>query len=69
MSFFTGFGVSSVVYVLLNYIFPVPGPGMASKFREVNLSEEDVYDETTGDDHKKSDDEKHSYVAEEVREV
>ncbi|KAF8072325.1 permease for cytosine/purines, uracil, thiamine, allantoin-domain-containing protein [Lyophyllum atratum] len=41
MSFFTGFGVSSLVYIILNYIFPVPGPGVASKFREVDISEED----------------------------
>ncbi|KAF9023663.1 hypothetical protein BDZ89DRAFT_1114977 [Hymenopellis radicata] len=38
MSFFTGFGVSSLVYIGLNYVFPVPG--MASSFEEVDLSHE-----------------------------
>lgn len=38
MSFFTGFGVSSVIYLLLNYFFPVPGrPG---NFEEVDVSDE-----------------------------
>lgn len=37
MSFFTGFGVSALIYYLLNRLFPVPGsnPG---KFEEVDLS-------------------------------
>ncbi|KAF8911262.1 permease for cytosine/purines, uracil, thiamine, allantoin-domain-containing protein [Mucidula mucida] len=44
MSFFTGFGVSSLVYIVLNYVFPVPG--MASSFEEVDLSHQV---ETAGD--------------------
>jgi nucleobase:cation symporter-1, NCS1 family len=36
MSFFTGFGVSSLIYYVLNRIFPVPG--MADKFAEIDLS-------------------------------
>ncbi|GLB45597.1 putative permease for cytosine/purines, uracil, thiamine, allantoin [Lyophyllum shimeji] len=38
MSFFTGFGVSALVYVALNQVFPVPGPGMGSEFSEVDVS-------------------------------
>lgn len=37
MSFFTGFGVSSLVYFTLNVIFPVPGKHRV--FEEVDLSE------------------------------
>ncbi len=44
MSFFTGFGVSSLVYIALNYVFPVPG--RASSFKEVDLSHQV---ETAGD--------------------
>jgi NCS1 family nucleobase:cation symporter-1 len=36
LSFFTGFGVSSLIYILLNLAFPVPG--RYSKFEEVDLS-------------------------------
>ena len=36
LSFFTGFGVSSVIYYLLNRTFPVPG--RADKFKEVDES-------------------------------
>ena len=38
MSFFTGFGVSSLIYVLLNFLFPVPGSSLGEKFWEVDLS-------------------------------
>ena len=37
MSFFTGFGVSALVYIVLNQIFPVQGAN--SKFEEVDDSE------------------------------
>jgi len=37
MSFFTGFGVSALVYFLLNKLFPVPGA--ARTFEEVDESE------------------------------
>lgn len=36
MSFFTGFGVSSLVYFVLNIIFPVPGKHRT--FQEIDLS-------------------------------
>lgn len=36
MSFFTGFGVSMVVYLLLNWAFPVPGTFQT--FEEVDVS-------------------------------
>lgn len=36
LSFFTGFGVSAVIYYLLNRAFPVPG--RADKFKEVDES-------------------------------
>ncbi|TCD70712.1 hypothetical protein EIP91_002088 [Steccherinum ochraceum] len=39
MSFFTGFGVSSLVYWTLNYLFPVPGA--SSRFEERDESTED----------------------------
>lgn len=38
MSFFTGFGVSSVIYLLLNYFFPVPG--CSGDFEEIDVSNE-----------------------------
>jgi nucleobase:cation symporter-1, NCS1 family len=40
MSFFTGFGVSAIVYYTLNYVFPVPGK--YAKFEEIDISENDV---------------------------
>jgi hypothetical protein len=36
LAFFTGFGVSSIVYYLLNRAFPVPG--RADRFKEVDES-------------------------------
>ncbi|KAF9051532.1 permease for cytosine/purines, uracil, thiamine, allantoin-domain-containing protein [Panaeolus papilionaceus] len=39
MSFFTGFGVSSLIYYVLNKIFPVPGA--STKFEEVDVSDSD----------------------------
>lgn len=42
MSFFTGFGVSALIYYTLNRIFPVPGgigsPERSDRFEEVDLS-------------------------------
>lgn len=45
MSFFTGFGVSMVVYLLLNWVFPVPGTFQT--FEEVDVSK---WDGSTIDD-------------------
>jgi len=44
MSFFTGFGVSAVVYLTLNYLYPAKGA--AATFEEVDMSEMDVPEET-----------------------
>lgn len=38
MSFFTGFGVSALVYWLLNRVFPVPGA--SASFKEIDVSED-----------------------------
>lgn len=46
MSFFTGFGVSAIVYYLLNVAFPVPGK--YANFEEIDVSEEEV--KVTSDD-------------------
>ncbi|KAK7681363.1 hypothetical protein QCA50_015454 [Cerrena zonata] len=40
MSFFTGFGVSAIVYYILNLLYPAAGA--ASTFQEVDLSAEDL---------------------------
>ncbi|OCH85765.1 hypothetical protein OBBRIDRAFT_284732 [Obba rivulosa] len=48
MSFFTGFGVSAVVYLTLNYIFPAKGA--SARFEEVDVSEVDVSEETDSRD-------------------
>jgi hypothetical protein len=36
LSFFTGFGVSSIVYYILSWMFPVPGSG--GVFAEIDVS-------------------------------
>lgn len=48
MSFFTGFGVSALVYLALNAISPVPGKH--KKFEEVDLSrvDDDSIEEVDG---------------------
>lgn len=46
MSFFTGFGVSAIIYYLLNVAFPVPGK--YAKFEEIDVSEEET--KVTSDD-------------------
>jgi len=43
MSFFTGFGVSALVYIVLNKLFPVPG--ISTEFEEVDIGE---FDDDTG---------------------
>ncbi len=48
MSFFTGFGVSSLIYWGLNRVFPVIGA--ASSFEEVDVSEEDDHSEIVSQD-------------------
>ncbi|KAJ3568259.1 hypothetical protein NP233_g5830 [Leucocoprinus birnbaumii] len=39
MSFFTGFGISMLIYILLNILFPVPGSSIREGFWEVDLSD------------------------------
>lgn len=46
MSFFTGFGVSSLVYILLNLAFPVIGA--STKFEELDVSSEAEVDDDSG---------------------
>lgn len=38
MSFFTGFGVSALVYWALNLAFPVRGADACARFEEVDVS-------------------------------
>jgi nucleobase:cation symporter-1, NCS1 family len=50
MSFFTGFGVSAVVYCLLSYLFPPRGSRLLGRhFEELDVSEPS---EETEDDEK-----------------
>jgi NCS1 family nucleobase:cation symporter-1 len=54
MSFFTGFGVSALVYYVANFISPVPGK--ASSFEEVDLSAEEAVEQIHHSDTKLSSD-------------
>lgn len=47
MSFFTGFGVSALVYITLNALFPAPGSSLKQKFEEVDLSDYHIGDSDT----------------------
>ena len=42
MSFFTGFGVSSLVYWVLNVVFPVPGKAVSFSEKDESMYEERV---------------------------
>lgn len=44
MSFFTGFGVSALIYIILNILFPAPGSSLKQKFEEVDLSDYHIGD-------------------------
>jgi NCS1 family nucleobase:cation symporter-1 len=61
MSFFTGFGVSSLIYCLLNVVFPVPGK--YANFEEVDLSK---YEGSVGEDERDADSKKDSAEEETV---
>lgn len=50
MSFFTGFGVSAIVYYALNHFFPVPGT--SKTFEEID---ESAYDDLSPSDSKSYD--------------
>ena len=71
MSFFTGFGVSSLIYFLLNFLFPVPGSSLREKFWEVDLSNAYVSKstETANDDTCPLPDKKRECTAVAVEEV
>lgn len=47
MSFFTGFGVSALVYFLLNLAFSAPGA--FASFAEVDVAEQDIEDSDDGE--------------------
>ncbi|KAK7039483.1 permease for cytosine/purines, uracil, thiamine, allantoin-domain-containing protein [Favolaschia claudopus] len=49
MSFFTGFGVSAIVYCLLARLAPVPG--MATTFEEVDVSKDEERDDGSFSEH------------------
>lgn len=53
MSFFTGFGVSAIIYFVLNRLFPVPGT--SNVWEEVNVSDFDR-SSVSDVDHKSKDD-------------
>lgn len=48
MSFFTGFAVSAVVYILLNKLFPTPGAFL--KFSETDEGDKNEGEEGEGED-------------------
>lgn len=54
MSFFTGFGVSAIVYIILNRIFPVPG--RFSNFEEIDVSKGEKSDSGTTHDNDEDED-------------
>ncbi|KAH9478740.1 Uracil permease [Psilocybe cubensis] len=56
MSFFTGFGVSALIYIILNKIFPVPG--VYTKFEEIDVSGM-VYDEHSPEHDSRQNDSEH----------
>ncbi|KAF8903375.1 permease for cytosine/purines, uracil, thiamine, allantoin-domain-containing protein [Gymnopilus junonius] len=69
MSFFTGFGVSALVYYLLNVLFPVPG--FTTKFEEVDVSDssysrEDNENSSVSDVESKDDKDSKVFVSEQV---
>ncbi|TRM62186.1 permease [Schizophyllum amplum] len=45
LSFFTGFGVSSIIYYLLNVAFPVPGRSKGFKEMDVSQMADDIHEE------------------------
>lgn len=56
MSFFTGFGVSALIYCGLNYFFPPRGSHfVGSKFEEVDVSEADDVEDDRQSDTEKAD--------------
>ncbi|KAJ7065000.1 permease for cytosine/purines, uracil, thiamine, allantoin-domain-containing protein [Mycena amicta] len=67
LSFLVGFGVSALVYWVLNRLFPVPG--MAERFEEVDVSEGDGYadDASSSNEDPDAKEEKGAVYSEEVR--
>ena len=76
MSFFTGFGVSALIYYALNVLFPVRGAPECARFEEVDVSGTLYADADTGVEEERrrekeddSDLDKKSVVSEGVRSV
>src|SRR5882762_8262797 len=63
MSFFTGFGISALLYYFLNVVFPIPGK--YAIFEEVDVSEGEKSDGSMVEDEREADSKK-SNSAEEV---
>ena len=71
MSFFTGFGVSALVYWSLNLLFPVRGASECARFEEVDVSATTVVGGRCVEDGARDSEEldKKSMVSEAVRSV
>ncbi|KAI0716451.1 permease for cytosine/purines, uracil, thiamine, allantoin-domain-containing protein [Earliella scabrosa] len=67
MSFFTGFGVSALVYYTLNKLFPVRGVGECARFEEVDVSAHELAGSV--EYRREDDDDKKSTVSTGVRSV
>ena len=50
MSFFTGFGVSALIYWSLNLLFPVRGSSECTAFKEVDVSRDSMHGTEGSDD-------------------
>ena len=67
MSFFTGFGVSALIYYTLNKLFPVRGAGECARFEEVDVSAHELAGSV--EYRREDDDDKKSTVSTGVRSV
>jgi NCS1 family nucleobase:cation symporter-1 len=64
MSFFTGFGVSALIYYFLNVVFPIPGK--YAIFEEVDVSEGEKSDGSMVEDEREADSKKSNSAEEAV---
>lgn len=67
MSFFTGFGVSALIYYTLNLLFPVRGAPECARFEEVDVSADAI--SVGSEDIQERDPDKKSIVSEGIRSV
>ena len=67
MSFFTGFGVSALIYFTLNLLFPVRGATECAQFEEVDVSADAA--STVGDERRDEELDKKSIASAGVRSV